>query len=274
MMASTMRRPTTMALTTASPTISLAKGALVPILMVRHTPDPRTRAPTMMASMIRWLTTTASTTALMMVLPIMSPAKGALVPVPMGGHTPDPRKTWRRPGPTPPSGGPRSTRPRVARSTKAATLGMAVTDSVTVMLGMAVMDSVTVWLGSKLPWPCQDQQPLALQSAHRPATKVPTKSGHGFSVKTFDKDVSSGEDFYFASRDKVTSAGTDDKLNNKTVGAALRTRQTGAAAGGRRLCRCCLLAETPRTYRDTPEALPVFYQAVQRAPEAQRWPGG
>ncbi len=34
---------------------------------------------------------------------------------------------------------------------------------------MAVTDSVTVWLGSKPPWPCQDQRPLALQSAHGPA---------------------------------------------------------------------------------------------------------
>jgi hypothetical protein len=50
----------------------------------------------------------------------------------------------------------------------------------------------------------------------------------------------------------------DNKLDNKAAGAALRTCPTGAAAGGRRLCRCCLLAETPRTYQDTPEALPDF----------------
>jgi hypothetical protein len=66
----------------------------------------------------------------------------------------------------------------------------------------------------------------------------------------------------------------DDDLEDKAAGAALRTRLTGAAAGGRRPCRCCLLAETPRTYRDTPEALLVFYRAVQQAPAAQRWPGG
>jgi hypothetical protein len=52
------------------------------------------------------------------------------------------------------------------------------------------------------------------------------------------------------------------------------TRPTGAAAGRRRLCRSCLLEEIPRTYHDTPEALPVYYRAVQRVPAAQRWPGG
>jgi hypothetical protein len=50
----------------------------------------------------------------------------------------------------------------------------------------------------------------------------------------------------------------DNDLEDKAAEAALRTRPTGAAAGGRRPCRCCLLAETPRTYRDTPEALLVF----------------
>ncbi len=106
------------------------------------------------------------------------------------------------------------------------------------------------------------------------STKVPTKSRPGFSVETVNKEVSSRDNFPLASRDEVASAGTDDKLNNKAAGAALRTRPTGAVDGGRRLCRCCLLAETPRTYRDTPEALPVFYRAVQQVPAAQRRPGG
>jgi hypothetical protein len=65
----------------------------------------------------------------------------------------------------------------------------------------------------------------------------------------------------------------DDNLDDKAAGAALRTHPNRAAAGGRRLRRCCLLSETPRTYRDTPAALPVFYQPVQQAPVAQRWPG-
>jgi hypothetical protein len=106
------------------------------------------------------------------------------------------------------------------------------------------------------------------------STKVQTKSGHGFSVETVNKDVSSGDDFSLASRDEIASAGIDDTLDDEAAGAALRTLPTGAVAGGRRLCLCCLLAETPRTYWDTPEALPVFYRAVQRAPAAQRWPGG
>jgi hypothetical protein len=159
-------------------------------------------------------------------------------------------------------GGPRSTKPRATRLTRTATLGMAGTDS------------VTVWLGLKPPWPCQDQRPLALRSTHGPATKVPTKSGHGFSVETVNKDVSSGDDFSLASGDEVVSADTDDKLDDKAAGAALRTCLNGAGAGGRRLCRCCLLAETSRTYQDMPEALPVFYRAVKQAPAAQRWPGG
>ncbi len=90
------------------------------------------------------------------------------------------------------------------------------------------------------------------------STKVPTKSRHGFSVKTINKDISSGDNFSLVSGDEVASAGTDDKLDNKAARAALRTHPTGAVAGGRRLCRCCLLPETPRTYQDTPEALPVF----------------
>ncbi len=72
------------------------------------------------------------------------------------------------------------------------------------------------------------------------------------------EDVSSGDDFSNACRHEVGSAGTDDKLDNEAVGAALRTRPTGAAAGRRRLRRCCLQAETPRMYQDTPEALPDF----------------
>jgi hypothetical protein len=50
----------------------------------------------------------------------------------------------------------------------------------------------------------------------------------------------------------------DNELDNEAAGAALRTCPTGAVAGGRRLCWCCLLAEPPRTYQDTPEALPVL----------------
>jgi hypothetical protein len=106
------------------------------------------------------------------------------------------------------------------------------------------------------------------------STKVPTKRGHGFSVETIGEDISSNDNFSVASRDKVGSAGTDDNLDDKAAGAALRTHPNGAAAGGRRLGRCCLLSETPRTYQDMPEALPGFYQPVQRAPAAQRWPGG
>jgi hypothetical protein len=104
--------------------------------------------------------------------------------------------------------------------------------------------------------------------------KVPTKRGHSFSVKTVDKDVSREDKFSVASEDKVGSAGMDANLNNEVAGAALRTRPNGAAAWGRRLCRCCVLSETPRTYRDTSEVLPVFYRAVQRAPAAQHHPGG
>jgi hypothetical protein len=106
------------------------------------------------------------------------------------------------------------------------------------------------------------------------STKVPTKSRHSFSIKIINEDVLSGDDFSLASRDEVGSDGMDDKLDNKAAKAALRTGPTGAAAGGRRLCQCCLLAEAPRTYWDTPEALLVFYRAVQQAPAAQRWPGG
>ncbi len=106
------------------------------------------------------------------------------------------------------------------------------------------------------------------------STKVPTKRGQSFSIETIGEDVSSEDNFSVASRDKVGSAGMDDNLDNKAAGAALRTHPNGAAAGGRRLHWCCLLSQTPRTYRDTPEALPVFYRPVQRAPAAQRWPGG
>ncbi len=95
------------------------------------------------------------------------------------------------------------------------------------------------------------------------STKVPTKRGHSFSVKTVNKDVSREEKFSVASGDKVGSAGTDADLNDEAAGAALRTGPHGAAAWGRRLCWCCVLAETPRTYRDMPEVLPVFYRAVQ-----------
>jgi hypothetical protein len=52
------------------------------------------------------------------------------------------------------------------------------------------------------------------------------------------------------------------------------TRPTGAAAGERRLCRSCLLEEIPRTYQDTPKALPVYYRVVQQVPAAQHRPGG
>ncbi len=106
------------------------------------------------------------------------------------------------------------------------------------------------------------------------STKVPTKRGHSFSVKTVNKDVSREEKFSVASGDKVGSAGTDTNLYDEAAGAALRTGPNGAAAWGRRLCRCCVLSETPRTYRDTPEVLPVFYRAVQRAPAVQCHPGG
>jgi hypothetical protein len=95
------------------------------------------------------------------------------------------------------------------------------------------------------------------------STKVPTKRGHSFSVKPVNKDVSKEDKFSVASGDKVGSAGTDANFDNKVAGAAPRTRPNGAAAWGRRLCRCCMLSETPRTYRDTLEALPVFYRAVQ-----------
>ncbi len=106
------------------------------------------------------------------------------------------------------------------------------------------------------------------------STKVPTKGEHSFLVKTVNNDVSRENKFSVASKDKVRSAGTDANLDDEVAGAALRTRPNGAAAWGRRLCRCCVLSETPRTYRDTPEALPVFYRAVQLASAAQRHPGG
>jgi hypothetical protein len=106
------------------------------------------------------------------------------------------------------------------------------------------------------------------------STKVPTKSKHGFSLETVNEEVSSRDNVSLAGGDKVASTGTDNKLNDKVAGGALRTHPTGAAAGGRRLCRCYLLAEIPRTYWNTPEALPVFYRVVQRAPAAQHRPGG
>jgi hypothetical protein len=59
----------------------------------------------------------------------------------------------------------------------------------------------------------------------RRSTKVPTKSGHGFSVETVDKDISSGDNFSLASGDKVASAGMDNKLNNKAAGAACSVLQ-------------------------------------------------
>jgi hypothetical protein len=94
------------------------------------------------------------------------------------------------------------------------------------------------------------------------STKVPTKRGHSFSVKTVNKD-SREEKISVASGDKVGSAGTDADLDNEAAGAALRTGPNGAAAWGRRLCRCCVLSENPRTYQDTLEVLPVSYRAVQ-----------
>jgi hypothetical protein len=106
------------------------------------------------------------------------------------------------------------------------------------------------------------------------STKVPTKRGHSFSVKTINNDVSREEKFSVASGDKVESAGTDADLDDEAAGAALRTGPNGAAAWGRRLCRCCVLSETPRTYWDTLEVLPVFYRVVQRAPAVQCHPGG
>ncbi len=106
------------------------------------------------------------------------------------------------------------------------------------------------------------------------STKVPTKRGHSFSVKTVNEDVSREDKFSVASGDKVGSAGMDANLDDEAAGAALRTRPNGAAAWGRRLCRCCVLSETPRTYRDMPEALPVFYRVVQQVPAAQHHPGG
>jgi hypothetical protein len=90
------------------------------------------------------------------------------------------------------------------------------------------------------------------------STKVPTKRGHSFSVKIVNEDVSREKKISVASRDKVGSAGMDANLEDEAAGAALRTGPNGAAAWGRRLCRCCVLSETPRTYRDTPEVLPFF----------------
>ncbi len=60
------------------------------------------------------------------------------------------------------------------------------------------------------------------------STKVPTKSGHGFSVETVNKDISSRDKFSLAS--KVASIGTDDKLDSEATGAALRTPRGPAAA--------------------------------------------
>jgi hypothetical protein len=120
---------------------------------------------------------------------------------------------------------------------------------------------------------CPDNQAGNRLPKMRP-TKVHTKSGHSFSIKTIDKDVSSGDKFSSASGDKVGSAGTDANLNNEAAGPALRTCPNRAAAGGRRLCWCCLLSETLRMYRDTPEVLPVFYRVVQQAQAVQHQPGG
>ncbi len=92
---------------------------------------------------------------------------------------------------------------------------------------------------------------------------MPTKGGHSFFVKTVNKDVSREDKFSVTSGDKVGGAGTDANLDDEVAGAALRTCPNGAAAWVRRLCWCCVLSETPRMYRDTPEVLPVFYRAVQ-----------
>jgi hypothetical protein len=62
------------------------------------------------------------------------------------------------------------------------------------------------------------------------STKVPTKRGHGFSVKTVNEDVSSKDKFSVARGDKVGSAGTDADLDDEAAGAALRTRPNGVAA--------------------------------------------
>jgi hypothetical protein len=63
------------------------------------------------------------------------------------------------------------------------------------------------------------------------STKVPTKSGHSFSIMTVNKDISSGDKFSLVREDEVASIGTDDKLDGKAAGAALRTHPGAAAAG-------------------------------------------
>ncbi len=62
------------------------------------------------------------------------------------------------------------------------------------------------------------------------STKVPTKSRHGFFVMTVNKGISSGDEFSLAREDEVVSIGTDDELDGKVAGAALRTHQGAAAA--------------------------------------------
>jgi hypothetical protein len=49
------------------------------------------------------------------------------------------------------------------------------------------------------------------------STKVPTTSKHGFSLETINEDVSSGDNVSLAGRDKVASAGTDNKLNDEAA---------------------------------------------------------
>ncbi len=76
------------------------------------------------------------------------------------------------------------------------------------------------------------------------STKVPTKSGTASPLRPLVNRLKQ-EQFSIVSGDKVGIAGTDDNLDNEVAGAALRTHPNGAAAGGRRLRRCCLLSETP-----------------------------
>jgi hypothetical protein len=61
------------------------------------------------------------------------------------------------------------------------------------------------------------------------SSKVPTKSGHGFSIaKCQQRHLERGR---FSLVSKVASVGTDNKLNKEVTRAALRPHQVAAAAG-------------------------------------------
>ncbi len=80
--------------------------------------------------------------------------------------------------------------------------------------GLVDLNNLNDWANDGRPKTGRDpDDPVDRAGDGRPKTrspKVPTKSGHGFSGKTVDKDVLSGDDFSLASGDKVVSVSTDD----------------------------------------------------------------